>query len=517
VKARTNYILGLLEMASRGGFEDRVHVVGFVDPDKVVPFLSGATLAVHPMVSNKMNHQIALPNKIFEYLNAGLPVVVSDNKAMADLITGYGVGDVFIAEDSEDLASVMSTVLADLPQFLEAVESSGVLEDNTWQAQADTLLAVYSDLLGSDSVATPALSITDLDETDVVGEGVAPRRSHTLSTSLLIGTRNSAGQATAWARALEEMGVAATSIAVVRPGPISFPADLEVRPDDFMQLEWQLSQARRVVAGFTHILSEGGSSVLGRMNGGFADDDVPFLEEHGIPLAIVLHGSEIRKPSTHRQLLRHSPFHVEDNLTAKLENATAVLGQRLADFDGKMFVTTPDLLEYVPNADWLPAVVDLKIWYPGTSRTDDGPLVVVHIPSSERLKGTDYVDAVCQEMADEGTIEYNRLSGISPSEVPRHIRAADIVVDGIVLGAYGVMSLQAMASGAIAVADTSLIGELETPIVSAQPDTLRHVILELSENKEQLGQRREAGREFVTRYHDGRYSSDLLVEFMEKS
>jgi glycosyltransferase involved in cell wall biosynthesis len=517
VKARTNYVLSLLEAASRGGFEDRIHIVGFVDPDKVVPFLSGATIAVHPMVSNKMNHQIALPNKIFEYLNARLPVIVSDNKAMSDLVTENGVGEVFVAEDSEDLAVALRRVLADPTSYREAIETSGVLKRYTWQAQADVLLDVYADILGPKTVTVPAATLTNLDETDTVRDSATALRSRTSSTSLLIGPRNSAGQAAAWAGALESRGVSATSLALVRPGPVAFPADLQVQPAEFRQLEWQLSQSRRVATGFTHVLSEGGTSVIGRMNGGFATDDAPFLAEHGVRLGILMHGSEIRRPSTHRRLLLHSPFHVRDELTSKLEHATASLEKELAGFDGKLFVTTPDLLEYVPQAEWLPVVVDLEVWHPGPTRSDDGPFIVAHIPSSERLKGTEHVDAVCKKLEEEGAIEYVRLTGIAPDDVPRHIRSAHVVVDGIVLGAYGLMSVQAMASGAIAVADVSLVGNLNTPIVSAQPETLRRILLELRDDRARLSQRREAGLAFVDRYHSGAYAADRLIEFLETS
>ncbi len=516
-KARTNYILTLLETASRGGFEDRIHIVGFVDPDKVVPFLSGATMAVHPMVSDKMNHQIALPNKIFEYLNARLPVVVSDNKAMSDLVKEHGVGEVFVAEDSEDLALAIGQVLADYDAYRNAIETSGVLEKYTWQAQGDTLLDVYADLLGSGLIEVPAAELTNLDETEIVRDTSVPQQAHSGSASLLIGPRNSAGQAAAWAEALRERGVSATSLALVRSGPIEFAADLRVQPAEFRQIEWQLSQARRVATGFTHVLSEGGTSVIGRMNGGFAIDDVSFLAEHGVNLGILMHGSEIREPSTHRRLLAHSPFHVHDDLTSKLEHATSTLHEKLDGFNGRIFVTTPDLLEYVPRAEWLPVVVDLDLWHPDSDRSDDGPLVVAHVPSSERLKGTEYIDAVCRKLEGEGTIKYVRVTGVAPGEVPNLVRSAHVVIDGIVLGAYGLMSVQAMASGAVAVADVSLIGSLETPIVSAQPETLRQVLLELNGDRGRLAEQREAGIAFVERFHNGDYASDSLIAFLEES
>ena len=514
-KARTNYILSLLETAADGGYDDRIHLVGFVDPDKVVPFLSGATMAVHPMVSNKMNHQIALPNKLFEYLNARLPIVVSDNKAMADLITEHGVGAVFGAEDPDDLAAAIKSTIENHDLHVQAIDNSGVLEKYTWQAQADALLDVYADVLGAEFVERPAAPITSLKEAEADSTVVAQQRSGTGTASLLIGPRNSAGQAKTWADTLSRTGTSATSMAIARPGAVAFPADILVQPDEFRRLDWQLAQAKRVAAGFTHVLAEGGTSVLGRLNGGSAIDDIAFLAEQGINLGVVLHGSEIRRPSSHRELLPYSPFHIEDETTARLEHATHKLTEQLATFQGRVFVTTPDLLRYVPGAAWLPVVVDTQLWYPKEPDPRGGKLVVAHIPSSERLKGTEFVDTACRRLQEEGVIEYVRISGIPPHEVPGYIRSADVVIDGIVLGAYGVMSVQAMASGVVAVADVSLIGDLDAPIVSAQPESLRQVILDLARDRTRLRELQVAGVEFIRRYHDGEYSAQRLYEFLD--
>jgi hypothetical protein len=373
---------------------------------------------------------------------------------------------------------------------------------------------VYADLLGSGAVHRPAAAIASLDETEV-HYMAGSHRSAVAKASLLIGPRNSAGQAKAWADALAKAGTTATSMAIARPTAVAFPADLLVQPDEYRRLDWQLAQAKRLAVGFTHVLAEGGTSVLGRLNGGFATNDLPFLVEHGIRLGVVLHGSEIRRPSVHRELLPYSPFHVEDEMVSKLEHATQRLTGELADFAGKVFVTTPDLLRYAPDAQWLPVVVDTQVWHPRADRSNDRKLVVAHIPSSERLKGTEFIDAVCRRLQDEGVIEYVQVSGIAPRDVPAYIRSADVVIDGIVLGAYGVMSVQAMASGAVAVADMSLAGDLETPIVSAQPETLRRVILGLSEDRGRWKELQGAGVEFVQRFHNGEYSAERLHEFLD--
>jgi hypothetical protein len=77
------------------------------------------------------------------------------------------------------------------------------------------------------------------------------------------------------------------------------------------------------------------------------------------------------------------------------------------------------------------------------------------------------------------------------------------------------MSVQAMASGVVAVADMSLAGDLGAPIVSAQPETLRTAILELADDRGRLKELQGAGTEFVQRFHDGKYAAERLHEFLD--
>ena len=73
---------GLLELARRCGVEHRVHVRPYVEAHRVSAFLRDGTIGVHP-ISHYANAEIALPTKLFEFLQAGLPVVVSDVAAMS--------------------------------------------------------------------------------------------------------------------------------------------------------------------------------------------------------------------------------------------------------------------------------------------------------------------------------------------------------------------------------------------------------------------------------------------------
>ena len=57
----------------------------------------------------------------------------------------------------------------------------------------------------------------------------------------------------------------------------------------------------------THVLSESGLAVFGRLNGGLLADDLPELRRAGVRTALLFHGSDIRSPDRHIELYRGRP------------------------------------------------------------------------------------------------------------------------------------------------------------------------------------------------------------------
>lgn len=150
----TPYLDDVLAAATLAGTRDRVHVVPPVGVADVVGYLSQASLGVHPLV-HVAGHEMALPNKLFEYLHAGLPVVVSDVRLMADFVQEHGVGRVFTAEDPAALAAAVRAVLAERDTYVAAIRGQPELRERySWERQAEVLLGVYRDLLG-DQVHAP--------------------------------------------------------------------------------------------------------------------------------------------------------------------------------------------------------------------------------------------------------------------------------------------------------------------------------------------------------------------------
>lgn len=151
-KPSSAYVTGLLERAAELGVADRVHVLDYVPHHQVVRYLSAADVGVIP-IHHWPNHEIALITKFFEYAHAGLPMVVSDVKAMAETTRATGQGEVFAAEDAGDYVRAVQEVLADPERYRKAYDARGLLEKWSWSGQAETLLAVYERLLPAEEVS----------------------------------------------------------------------------------------------------------------------------------------------------------------------------------------------------------------------------------------------------------------------------------------------------------------------------------------------------------------------------
>lgn len=199
-----------------------------------------------------------------------------------------------------------------------------------------------------------------------------------------------------------------------------------------------------------------------------------------------------------------------------------------------MLGTTHGVLIDLPEAAWLPVVVDVAAWaverppLVAAARTEvepppAGPPLVVHAPSQAAIKGSDIVDAVLGRLAAEGLVRYERLEQVTHDVVSDAYRRADIMVDSLRMGGYGVAACEALAAGRVVVSNVlpeyrAAIARdhgLEVPIVQAEPGTLEAVLRGVLHDPTAARATAERGPAFVRALHDGRLSAARILAALD--
>jgi glycosyltransferase involved in cell wall biosynthesis len=144
VATRNIHVDKIESNAADAGVLNRLHVVPYVDPAEIISYIRPATLGLVPLLYS-LNHASALPSKFYEYANAELPIVGSNVEVVAETITRTGVGEVFIAGDSEDFSRALTLVLGNPSQYAARYRESG-LKEHTWENQESILCSIYDEI-----------------------------------------------------------------------------------------------------------------------------------------------------------------------------------------------------------------------------------------------------------------------------------------------------------------------------------------------------------------------------------
>ncbi len=188
-------------------------------------------------------------------------------------------------------------------------------------------------------------------------------------------------------------------------------------------------------------------------------------------------------------------------------------------FADELLVSTPDLLNWSPDATWVPNPVDIDS-IPFVGATDDGPPYrIVHAPSDREKKGTEHVIEAVENVSGRGyEVELEIVEETPRDEALEIYKSADVIVDQVKLGWYGVFSVEGMALGkpVCVYIDEELQSHIsESPLVNATPETLAdrlERLLEDDAHRERIG---EDGRRFAEDVHGQTAVAEQMVELYE--
>ena len=175
-------------------------------------------------------------------------------------------------------------------------------------------------------------------------------------------------------------------------------------------------------------------------------------------------GSDIRDP----EYLKWKADHIRESLAGESDHEKSKEWQKalLKDsqkYADQIFVSTPDLLEICPAATYFPLTIDVeqikneiqraKLDQGDSFKTDK--LRILHAPSNPMTKGSALICKAIEELDQEGLVfEYiytpdldlkeNSAYPVSRYQLFGLYEEADIVIDQMVIGWYGMQSIEAL-------------------------------------------------------------------------
>lgn len=174
------------------------------------------------------------------------------------------------------------------------------------------------------------------------------------------------------------------------------------------------------------------------------------------------------------------------------------------------------LLAFSPSSHVVRQAVDLsRLPYIGCKQKNNA-VTIIHAPTRRGLKGTEYIIPVIEKLKNEGhSINFILVENRPHHEALEIFQSADIVIDDILQGPYGILAIECMALGKPVldfIHDSFVHNYPGLPIVNTNPDTLYNNLKKLIECPEYRVSLGEMGREYVEKNHD----SKVIVSQMMK-
>ncbi|ENV52136.1 glycosyltransferase [Acinetobacter junii] len=135
---------GELEQDIKNAASERNNIFFFpaVPPQVVLEYTSSADMGIHLIQNTCLNHDYCMPNKLFEYSMAGLPVLVSNMKDMSELVLKNNMGAVISDFSAKGINQAIDEFLNQNLTIMKK-NAYNMASENSWEIQEQAMLSAY--------------------------------------------------------------------------------------------------------------------------------------------------------------------------------------------------------------------------------------------------------------------------------------------------------------------------------------------------------------------------------------
>lgn len=128
--------------------EDKVKFIGKVTLEKLMQYTALADLGLTLDKDTNINYRYSLPNKLFNYIHAGVPVLSSNLLEIKKIIVHYHIGDCIDNHYPQHIADKINTIFQDEERLQMWKKNTKIAAaELSWENEEQQLIAVYKQFL----------------------------------------------------------------------------------------------------------------------------------------------------------------------------------------------------------------------------------------------------------------------------------------------------------------------------------------------------------------------------------
>ena len=126
---------------------NKVVVLDKMPYNELMKYTQIADLGLSLDKNTNLNYEYSLPNKIFDYIQAQTPLLVSNRKIIAQIVNSHQIGQVINTHNPKKMAEAVSAIFNNQPQYANWIKNiKDAASIYNWENESKKLTAIYNNL-----------------------------------------------------------------------------------------------------------------------------------------------------------------------------------------------------------------------------------------------------------------------------------------------------------------------------------------------------------------------------------